>query len=131
MISLMHDTFYTLFVDPNKLLKIAGLAQGQNVLEVGCGPGFFTVAAAEIVGISGRLHTLDINPAAVERVKEKVSRKGLANVEVKVANASDTHLPDNSIDVAFLFGIIHSLKNIYPILEEIHRILSENGIIAV
>ena len=83
MISLMHDTFYTLFVDPNKLLKIAGLAQGQNVLEVGCGPGFFTVAAAEIVGISGRLHTLDINPAAVERVKEKVSRKGLANVEAE------------------------------------------------
>ena len=52
-------------------------------------------------------------------------------MEAKVANASDTHLPDKSIDVAFLFGIIHSFKNIEPILEEMHRILSENGIIAM
>jgi ubiquinone/menaquinone biosynthesis C-methylase UbiE len=130
MISLMHDTLYGLFVDPNKLLKAAGLTQGQNVLEVGCGPGFFTVAAAELVGKSGRLYTLDINPAAVERVGQKVSGAGLTNVKVRVANASSTGLPDASVDVVFFFGIVHSLKDLDPILKEMHRILKNNGVLS-
>lgn len=131
MISIMHDSLYTLFVNPDDLLKAAGLNQNQTVLEVGCGPGFFTVAAAKIVGKGGRLYSLDINPAAVERVELKLIKAGVTNAEVKLANASNTGLLENSINVAFFFGIAHSLRDLDPILREMHRILKKNGILSV
>ena len=50
-IVLMHDNpLLRVILDPHKRLKEAGVPTGQTVLEVGCGPGFFTLPAAEIVG---------------------------------------------------------------------------------
>jgi D-arabinose 1-dehydrogenase-like Zn-dependent alcohol dehydrogenase len=65
MMSFVHETLYGLFRDPYKALKAAGLEPGQKVLEVGCGPGHFTIPAAEIVGDKGSVLALDVNPLAV------------------------------------------------------------------
>jgi ubiquinone/menaquinone biosynthesis C-methylase UbiE len=131
MISLMHDTLYGAFVDPYKLLKAAGLASGQTVLEVGCGPGFFTIPAANIIGKNGHLYTLDINPAAVSRVRAKVRDAGLSNVDVLLADAAKTGLPAKSAEVAFLFGILRSLKELDAVNREMYRVLGDKGILAV
>jgi ubiquinone/menaquinone biosynthesis C-methylase UbiE len=131
MISLIHDSFYRVFVNPQKLLQAAGLKEGQKVMEVGCGPGFFTVPAAKIIGASGYLYSIDINPAAVARVTRKVEECALTNVSVTLTDASQTKLLDSSIDVAFLFGVLHSLKDLDLVLKEIHRVLNKTGIIAV
>ncbi len=131
IISIMHDSLYRVFVNPRKLLKAAGLSDGQRVLEVGFGPGFFTIPAAEIIGTGGHLYSIDINPAAVAGVRRKVEQVGLKNVSVLVADASKINLLDSSVDMAFLFGVIRSLKNLDSVLAEMHRVLKENGTIAV
>lgn len=131
MISFVHDTLYGLFVNPYKLLKAAGLKPRQKVLEVGCGPGFFTIPAAKIVGEKGRVYTLDVNPVAVETVRRKIEEKGLKNVEVILADASETGLPDESVDVAFLFGVIHALDDVDAVMREMHRVLKEEGVLSV
>ncbi len=131
MISLIHDGLYGLYVDPRKLLKAAGVASGQTVLEVGCGPGFFTLPAAEIVGHGGHLYSIDLNPAAVHRVRQKVKEKGFTNVEVFEGDVARTGLPDGSIDNVFLFGIIRSLKDFDALLLEMHRVLKPGGLLAV
>jgi len=64
------------------------------VLEVGCGPGFFTIPAAKIVEEKGMVYAIDINPFAVETVQRKVRREGLRNVKVLLTDASKTSLPD-------------------------------------
>ena len=71
MISFVHDTLYGLFVNPYRLLNAAGLKPGQKALEVGCGPGFFTILATKIVGEKGRVYVLNINPMAVETMRCK------------------------------------------------------------
>jgi len=58
MISFVHDTLYGLFVNPYRLLNAAGLKPGQKALEVGCGPGFFTILATKIVGEKGRVYVI-------------------------------------------------------------------------
>ena len=72
VISLMHhNPLLPYFRNPQRLLKAAGLKQGQKVLEVGCGPGFFTIHAAKIVGKEGFVYAVDVHPLAIERAKNK------------------------------------------------------------
>jgi ubiquinone/menaquinone biosynthesis C-methylase UbiE len=131
MMSLVHETLYSLFRDPYKVLNAAGLEPGQKVLEVGCGPGFFTIPAARIVGEKGSVYALDINPLAVERVRQKIEEEGVTNVKTILADAAQTGLPDQSFDLIFLFGFVHSVGGLENILTELHRLLKPAGILSV
>ena len=131
MISIVHDTIYRLLFDPRHLLEAAGLKKSQVALEVGCGRGFFTLPAVEIVGAQGRLYSIDINPAAVERVGRMVEERGVANFEVYLADAAKTGIDAESVDVAFLFGILRSLRDLGGVLLEMHRVLKARGLLAV
>ena len=130
MMSLVHETLYGLFRDPYKVLNAAGLKPGQKVLEVGCGPGFFTIPAAKIVGEKGTVDALDISPLAVGRVQQKIEKEGVTNVKTILADAAQTGLPDQSFDLIFLFGFAHSVGDMENILTELHRLLKPAGILS-
>jgi len=131
MMSLVHETLYGLFRDPYAALNAAGLKPGQKVLEVGCGPGFFTVPAARTVGEKGSIHTLDINPLAIKCVRQKIEEEGVTNAKTVLADASQTVLPDQSFDLIFVFGLAHPIGNTGGILTELHRLLKPGGILAI
>jgi SAM-dependent methyltransferase len=130
-IRIIHDNpILPLVRNPYKLLEAAGLQEGQTVLEVGCGPGFFTIPSAELVKDRGHVYALDIHPRAVKRVKEKVKNKGLKNVTALCANASDTGLPDGSLDLAFVFGLRHVAGGLEKVIAELYRVLKPDGILS-
>ena len=131
IISLMHDNpLLSIFRNPYKLLRAAGLKPGQKVLEVGCGPGFFTIPAAKIAGKGGFVYAVDIHPLAIERVEEKIKKEGIKNVKPILANASDTGLPDRSIDLAFLFGLRYIAGGLENVISEVHRVLKPGGVLS-
>lgn len=132
IITLMHDNpFMPILRNPYKLLKSAGLKQGQKVLEVGCGPGFFTVPAANIVGEEGIIYAIDINRFAIMRVKKKVTKKELKNVKPSLTNASNTELPESSIDLAFIFGIRYVAGGLENVRAEMYRILKPEALLSI
>ena len=131
IIRIVHEGLYGLFVDPQRLLAQAGIRDGQRVLEVGCGPGFFTIPAAKMAGETGYVYALDINPVAVEHVRRKITRARLGNVEVRLADASETGLPSGRIDVAFLFGVMKAFKDVSKVLREMHRVLRTTGALSI
>jgi ubiquinone/menaquinone biosynthesis C-methylase UbiE len=131
IISRMHDNpLLPIFRNPQRLLKAAGLKQGQKVLEVGCGPGFFTIPAAKIVGEEGFVYAVDVHPLAIERVNEKIERERINNVTPVHGNASNTGLPDRSIDLAFIFGLLHVAGGQEEVISEIHRVLKPGGVLS-
>jgi protein-L-isoaspartate O-methyltransferase len=128
MIRLMHDNpILPMVRNPYKLLKAAGLVEGQKVLEVGCGPGFFTIPAARIVGNEGHVYAIDVYPRAVERVKKKIEKEALKNVTAVCTNASKTGLPGGSVDLAFLFGLRYIAGGLENMISELHRVLKSGG----
>jgi ubiquinone/menaquinone biosynthesis C-methylase UbiE len=131
MMAFIHETLYSLFRDPYKALKAAGLEVGQKVLEVGCGPGFFTVPAARIVGEEGNVLALDVNPLAVEHVQRKIETEGVTNAKTMLANAAQTNLPDQSFDLAFVFGFARPIGGMEAIWAELYRLLKPGGILSV
>jgi len=132
IIRFVHETLYGVFVNPQEWLGEAGLENGQRVLEVGSGPGFFTIPAAEIVGEGGRVYALDNNPFAVEHLRLKLKKKAVGNVEVLLEDAAKTGLPDGSLDLVFLFGVFHALQDqVDAVLDEIHRVLKAGGVLSI
>jgi len=131
MMSIVHEWLYGLFVDPYRKLNDAGLKDGQRILEVGYGPGFFTVPAARIVGEEGSLCAIDVNSAAWAKVKHKVEKSGLKNVDVLLADAEETGLAPDDFDLVFLFGVFHAFDDPSPMLREMHRLLKENGLLVI
>jgi len=131
LMSLVHEDLYGLFRDPTQALRAAGLEPGQKVLEVGCGPGFFTVPAAKTVGEGGTIYALDVNPLAIEKVQHKVEQAGVTNVKTVLADAARTGLPEGSFDLALVFGLAHPVGSLEKILNELYRLLKPGGTLAI
>jgi ubiquinone/menaquinone biosynthesis C-methylase UbiE len=131
LMSIIHEKLYGLLRNPYRVLRSAGLKAGQRVLEVGCGPGFFTIPAAKLVGEQGSVLALDVNPFAVEHTSHKIQETGTVNAKVVQTNATDTGQPDKHFDLAFVFGLAHPIGNLDAIWIEIHRLLTARGTLAV
>jgi ubiquinone/menaquinone biosynthesis C-methylase UbiE len=116
------------FTDP--VLAEAGIREGMTVLDYGCGPGAFTLAAARIAGADGKVYGLDIHPLAVRMVREKADRAHLSNITAILSDCA-TGLPDRSTDVVLFYDLLHMLKQPGPVIEEIHRVLAAEGILSV
>ena len=70
------------FLQPRMdVLNEVGIEAGFRVLDYGCGPGGYIASLVRLVGTSGQIYALDINPLAVEAVRKKVARKAITNVK--------------------------------------------------
>jgi ubiquinone/menaquinone biosynthesis C-methylase UbiE len=128
----MESRFRYRFFGPMAALRGADIQPGQTVLEVGCGTGFYTVAAAKLIGDHGSLVAIDALPEAVERVSKKVQAANLKNVRVVKADALATGLDAESVDVVLLFGVIPApMLPLNRLLPEMHRLLKPGGTLAV
>ncbi len=120
------------FSGPTKILRGADIQHGQTVLEVGCGTGFHTVSAAQLIGDQGCLVAMDVLSDYIERVSKKVQAAELKNVHVVKSDAMDTELDAESIDTVLLFSVIPSPSlPLNRFLPEMHRVLKPEGTLAV
>ena len=111
---------------PEKELAKLDIQKGQVILDFGCGAGSFALPVARMVGERGKVYALDKQPYAIKKVKEKVQKEGLDNIET-VLSDGDTGLPDKSIDVALFYGVLPEIEDKEAVLKELHRILNPNG----
>ena len=113
------------------ILGWTGIQPGEQVLELGPGPGAFTIAAARQTGPDGRLFAVDIQPRMIAQVQERVQESGLSNVETHIAGAYDLPIPDNSIDRAFLISVLPEILDQTKALAELRRVLRPDGVLSI
>jgi ubiquinone/menaquinone biosynthesis C-methylase UbiE len=111
-------------------IKKAYIKSGDIVLDYGCGPGSFTIPAAEIVGSSGKVYAADLNPLAINKVKKIALKKGLTNIKTILTDCN-TGLGDNSIDVVICFDTFHHVNDQDNLLKEFHRILKPKSTLSL
>jgi len=99
------------------------LKSGMNVLEIGCGTGFFT---KEIVKNPVQVIAIDISPELIEIARQNIIN---SNVEFIIENAYNMIFDDQTFDAVIGCSVLHHL-DIDPALKEIYRVLKPGGYIA-
>ena len=113
------------------VLDRIGIHPGETVLELGPGPGVFTVEAARRVGPEGRLIVVDVQPQMIDRVEKRLQEAGLTNVETHVGGAYGLPIEDESIDRAFLITVLPEIPYQSRALDELNRVLKPGGMLSI
>lgn len=111
-------------MDPLEFLKSNGLSPGMSIADIGCGPGFFTFPAAEIVGKEGRVYAVDIQE---DMLKELKRRNLPENVSVFQSSENNIPIEDEACDMALLAFVLHEADERIVFLNELKRILRPQG----
>ena len=116
---------------PEATLHTAGVTGGQTVVDLGCGPGFFTLPAADLVGPGGKVYGVDVQPEMVEACRKRAAEAGAAQVEVIHSSATQVPLPDAVADRVLISMVLHESKDRVAFLREARRLLKPGGEVAL
>ncbi|MBU0597726.1 methyltransferase domain-containing protein [Patescibacteria group bacterium] len=123
------------FLNPEQVLKNLDIAYGEQVVDMGCGGGYFVLQAARIIGNKGTAYGVDILKSALSSLKSKALMFGLSNVRVVWSDAEvyggAKNISDSSSDLVLLVQLLSQVKKRHEVFREAVRILKKGGRIAV
>ena len=96
--------------------------EGMTVLEPGPGMGFFTLELARLVGLSGRVVAIDIQPRMLSSLKRRVARAGLLErVDARLATPDSLRIADlaGAVDFTLAFALVHELPAVEAFFVEV------------
>jgi ubiquinone/menaquinone biosynthesis C-methylase UbiE len=103
----------------------------MTVLDFGCGPGFFTLDLADLVGPSGRVIAADLQPGMLERLRVKARGTALeARIELHQCQPNQIGL-SSPVDFALAFYVLHELPDPEAVLSELRSLLTDHGRVLV
>jgi len=110
--------------------KILGpyIKSGMTVLDFGCGPGFFTVEIARMVGTSGKVIAVDVQEGMLQNLKDKIIGMEINNRIILHKSMENRIGIAGPVDVVVAFYVFHELTNKINILSEIKSLLKDNGL---
>lgn len=102
------------------------------LLDIGCGTGFLSIPAAEIVGSSGRVYAVDVNQKYLEKLRRRIQEKNLDNVIIVEGDAADMpQVPDGTIDKAVMMLSLHHIRNWDAALKQVCKKLRGGGLLLI
>lgn len=116
---------------PQQVMDIIGIRPGLVIGEVGAGRGRVTVHLADRVGAKGKIYANDIDADALDYLKARCDRLGLANVETVLGLVDDARLPANSLDIVFMAWVFHHVDRPVPLLKSLLPSLKPWGSVAM
>ena len=111
-------------------MRATKLHEGMRVADFGAGSGFFTRAAARLVGEAGLVWAVDAHQDLLPRIKNLALAEGLHNVEVvhgDVERAKGSHLPATNFDLVIVANVLFAYERREAIAREALRILRPGG----
>jgi ubiquinone/menaquinone biosynthesis C-methylase UbiE len=112
--------------NPHKILG-PYIEEGMTVLDVGCGPGFFSIELAQMVGKSGRVIAADLQEAMLHKIRDKVQGTELKE-RIRLHKCEKNKLGlSEYVDFVLAFYMVHEVPDKQDFLIEIKSMLKPNG----
>jgi ubiquinone/menaquinone biosynthesis C-methylase UbiE len=112
--------------DPHKILS-PYVREGMTVLDLGCGPGFFSIEMAKMVGPSGRVIAADLQDGMLQKIRDKVQGTDLeARITLRKCEEDSINVTEK-IDFGLTFYMVHEVPDKENLFKALKTILNENG----
>jgi len=113
--------------------KIVGpyIKPGDTVIDLGCGPGFFTIDMAQIVGATGQVIAVDLQPQMLTHVNRKALKKGVSDRITLHRCGPDSLELTAKADFILAFYMVHETPDPANFLNEVRALLKEGGLFLV
>ncbi|SNS99167.1 Methyltransferase domain-containing protein [Anaerovirgula multivorans] len=122
----LDNGFRRFFQNPSKILK-PYIKDGMTVLDLGCGPGFFSVEMAKMVGKNGKVIAVDVQEEMLEKLKNKIKGTKIEK-RIKLHRCEENRIGvTDKVDFILAFYMVHEVPNQEILLREIISILKPNG----
>ncbi|MFD9891716.1 class I SAM-dependent methyltransferase [Amycolatopsis sp. NPDC059027] len=114
-----------------RLVELAGLAEGEYVLDIGCGRGAALFAAADAVGDTGQVVGIDVSAAMVERTAAELRRRHARGAVVAVMDGSQPGFAPGYFDAVIGSNSVHMVPDLENAYGRYRRLLAPGGRLAV
>jgi len=127
IIGSVSDEILESFCGVGNPFSLGPLSPGENVLDVGCGAGFDLIAAWSLKGSSGPVTGIDLTPEMVSRAMRNLELAGVADYEIKRADAAAIPYDDGTFDLIISNGVLNLSPDKGKSFQEIFRVLKPGG----
>ena len=114
-----------------RLVELALLREGDNVLDAGTGTGIAAFAAAEVVGRAGKVVGVDIGEQILDQANQKLTPATPTAIAFFLGDMEHLEFPDESFNAILSASSIFFLTDMSAGLKEWKRVLKPGGTVAV
>jgi ubiquinone/menaquinone biosynthesis C-methylase UbiE len=126
----LDNRFRRWLQNPRKILS-PYIEEGMTVLDLGCGPGFFSIDIAQLVGKTGRVIASDLQEGMLQKVGKKIKGTELEERIALHKCQENTIGLSEKVDFVLAFYMVHEIENREPFFKEIRTLLRPNGQILI
>jgi len=124
----LDNVFRRLIQNPKKIVG-EYIKDGDTVVDLGCGPGYFSIDMAKMVGETGRVISVDLQPEMLEKVEKKAKKQNLSR-RITLHNCPQNKIglnPDVAADFVLAFYMLHETPDPDKFLQEVKTFLKKDG----
>ena len=111
---------------PGRILE-AYISKGMTVLDLGCGPGFFTLEMAKLVGETGKVIAADLQQGMLDKVAAKIRGTGLEKIIELHKCQENAICISQKVDFVLAFWMVHEVPDQKRLFEEMKSVLNPGG----
>ena len=130
---LLANPIRKLIHDPEEILR-SYVAHGMTVADIGSGMGYFSLPMAVLVGNKGKVVCVDLQEKMLSSLIKRAQKAGvLDRIVTRRAQKDSLNMEDmaGSADFVLAFAVVHEVPDQERILQEIHRLLKQNGCLLI
>jgi ubiquinone/menaquinone biosynthesis C-methylase UbiE len=116
--------------NPEKILK-PYVKNGMSALDIGCGPGFFTIAIAGLIGENGKVIAADLQDGMLQKLNQKIKGTEFEK-RIKLHKCERDKIGfSEKVDFILAFYMVHEVPDQMEFLRELKSLLNDNGSIFI
>ncbi|MDT8305137.1 MAG: class I SAM-dependent methyltransferase [Anaerolineae bacterium] len=129
---LLENPFMDAVAGAEATLDRIGVRAGEQVLDVGSGPGRLAIPAARRVGSGGSVTAVDVQPAMLARLWQRAESAGLTNIETRLMDVgAGEGLEPGCFDRAWLVTVLGEIPDRERGLQAIYGALKPGGTLSI